>query len=86
MLRTLRNNSKPETSTTELELCVKEFENSGYKTEKLIELKQNAINKINEATDDNVDGDNTLIFPIHFFDGINEFKGYYVVSRMKYKH
>ena len=75
MLRTLRNNSKPETSTTELELCVKEFENSGYKTEKLIELKQNAINKNNETTDDNVDGGNTLIFPVHFFDGIKEFKG-----------
>ena len=51
MLRTLRNNSKQETATTELELCGKRFENSGYKREKLIELKQSAIPKSIKATD-----------------------------------
>lgn len=74
MLRTLRNNSKPETTTTELELCVKQFENSGYQIEKLNELKQSAINKATETTDNNVQGD-TLVFPVHYFDGIREFKG-----------
>merc|ERR1712062_734880 len=33
MLRTLRNNSNPNTASTELDLVVKHFENSGYKTE-----------------------------------------------------
>ena len=63
MLRTLRNNSKPETATTELELCLKQFESSGYKKEKLNKLKQKAINRITETTDDDEDVDK-LVFPV----------------------
>ena len=59
-LRTLRNNSKPDTASTELEQCVKEFENSGYKKVELIKLKHEALNRIKpmEANDggDNEDG------------------------------
>ena len=74
MLRTLRNNSKPNTATTELDLVVKHFENSGYKTENLLEQKEKAINKATNGTTDNNEADDTLVFPVHYFDGIHDFK------------
>ena len=74
MLRTLRNNSKPETSTTQLELCLKHFENSGYEKGKPNELKQRAISRMNATTGEKPETD-TLVFPVHHFDGIKEFKG-----------
>ena len=55
MLRTLRNNSKTETGTSELDLVLKHFEKSGYKTDN------------NEVND-------TLVFPVHYFDGIKNFR------------
>ena len=45
MLRTLRNNSKQETATNELELRMEQFKNSGYQIEELNKLKENATNK-----------------------------------------
>ena len=57
MLRTLRNNSKQETATTEIELCMKQFENSGYKLEDLIELKRKAKNKSLNNTENSNRGD-----------------------------
>ena len=75
MLRTLRNNSKPETRKPELEMCVKNFVNSGYDPVKLNELKDKAINKFTEHTETiNRDEEDKLIFPVHYFDGIKEFK------------
>ena len=73
MLRTLRNNSKQETATNELELRMEQFKNSGYQIEELNKLKEKAINKksdtpVNESQSD------TLVFPVHFFDGISKFK------------
>ena len=40
-LRTLRNNSKNETTTAELETYTKYFEISGYNKDKVLELKEN---------------------------------------------
>ena len=74
MLRTLRNSSKPETAATEIELCAKEFENSGYKKERLVELKQKATNRITDNTTNNDEDRETLVFPLHYFEGIDEFK------------
>ena len=74
LLRTLRNNSKAETRVTEFEQCVKHFVNSGYNPVKLNKIKENAINKSsteNESADS--EGD-TLVFPIHYFSGISDFK------------
>ena len=73
MLRTIRNNSKPETRTEELELCVDQFKNSGYKEDELVKLKYDAINKPTE-TPRNSDRGDTLVFPVFYFDGIQEFK------------
>ena len=73
ILRTLRNNSKPESVTTELDLCLNHFENSGYQKERLEELKQKALNKTNEVTN-NKDECTSIVFPVHFFDGIQELK------------
>ena len=75
MLRSLRNNSKEETRTTELNQCIKNFENSGYSTGKLNELKEKAIQKAsttnNETSNEEVD---TLVFPVHYFNGLPELK------------
>ena len=74
MLRTLRNNSKEETRIVELDQCINHFENSGYQTAKLNETKEAAIAKSstnNEATIDEID---TLVFPVHFFEGLSTFK------------
>ena len=74
MLRTLRNNSKPDESAEELDICLKHFENSGYEKERLNEIKQRAVSNINNAVADREENE-TLVFPVHHFDGINEFKG-----------
>ena len=73
MLRVIRNNSKVETRNEELEQCIKTFSNSGYKTEQLLKLKEKALNRIssNNGQVNNVD---TLVFPLHYFDGITDFK------------
>ena len=74
MLRSLRNNSKEETRTTELNQCVTYFENSGYNTAKLNEIKEKVISRSatnKEVVDEEVD---TLVFPVHYFSDIPEFK------------
>ena len=74
MLRSLRNNSKEETRTTELNNCVTYFENSGYNTAKLNEIKEKVISSSttnNEVVNEEVD---TLVFPVHYFSDIPEFK------------
>ena len=73
MLRTVRNNSKPETRDIELNQCISHFEASGYNHEKLIELKQEVLNKTDAVNNEVNEGD-TLVFPVHFFDGVMEFK------------
>ena len=72
MLRTIRNNSKPETTATELDLVMNHFKNSGYKTEILEELKQKAM----QGSNDNINNQesNSIVFPVHFFDGVQELK------------
>ena len=74
MLRTLRNNSKEETRSADLTQCITNLENSGYKTEKLNTIKESALvrSRNNEATaDEEVD---TLVFPVHYFNGLSDFK------------
>ena len=74
MLRTLRNNSKPELATKELDTCLENFANSGYEKKRLDVMKQRAINSTNSPATINEESD-TLVFPVHHFDGIKEFKG-----------
>jgi hypothetical protein len=74
MLRTLRNNSKAVTRSADLTQCMKHRENSGYDTDKLNTIKERALLKsINDepTTDEEVD---TLVFPVHYFSGLSEFK------------
>ena len=74
MLRTLRNNSKDETRNIELNQCISYLEASGYNVTKLMELKEKVINKSNSTNITSTEDDDTLVFPIHFFDGVAEFK------------
>ena len=73
MLRTLRNNSKEETKITELNQCINHFENSGYNLTVLNELKDSISNSSadRENSEEEVE---KLMFPIHYFSGISEFK------------
>ena len=72
-LRTLRNNSTPETTTTELDRCATYFENSGYDKHILNNLRQRAIDNANTQTNNDEEHD-TLTFPVHYFDGVKELK------------
>ena len=73
MLRVVRNNSKEETRKTDLEQCIKSFENSGYKANKLVQWKEKALTKTTNPTTTSSE-DDTLVFPVHYFEGISEFK------------
>ena len=74
MLRTLRNNSKEETRTAELSKCISYFENSGYKSAILNQLKDDAIIKSSANPETPQDELETLVFPIHYFSRLSEFK------------
>ena len=73
LLRTIRNNSKEETKTIEIDECVREFINSGYNAEEIAKLKEKATSKTNNVRDDTEEED-TIVFPLHFFDKLKEFK------------
>ena len=73
MLRTLRNNSKEETKTSELNQCISHFKNSGYNSAALNDLKDKIINP-SSTQDVSQTETETLMFPIHYFSGILEFK------------
>ena len=79
MIRTIENNSKDDTRTTQLKELMDHFENSGYKKTELEELQQKAITKMNtpteETTNDETNEDKrTLVFLMYSFAGIKEFK------------
>ena len=56
----------------ELDQCIQTFRDSGYKNN-LLDLKDRAINKVNSGNVLGSDRD-TLVFPVHYFEGIKEFK------------
>ena len=74
MLRTQRNNSKDESKTVELNQCLSYFKDSGYDVERLNELKEKAITKSLAGNNTRAEGGDTLVFPVHYFDGVSEFK------------
>ena len=73
LLRTIRNNSKEETKTIEIDQCIQDFVNSGYKQNELTDLKHKAINKM-DNTNNNTEETEPLIFPLHYFKQLKEFK------------
>ena len=79
-LRVWRNNSREENRTAELAQCATYFENSGYNPEKLKKLivgVRNKVASIREETNDNpteTSETETLVFPVHYFEGVAEFK------------
>ena len=59
-------NSKDETNISELGVCSKHFENSGYSREKLMQSEEPSGNVIRSES---------LVFPIYYFNGVfNEVK------------
>ena len=74
MLRTIRNNSCDNNRTNELKQTINHFVSSGYKLEKLNELKTKALQKSTQQHNPINNDTNTLIFPVHYFDGIADLK------------
>ena len=74
LLRTLRNNSKEETKTAELNKCISHFKNSGYNSAILNQLKDDAISKASTNPGTPQDDVETLVFPIHYFSGLSDLK------------
>ena len=78
MLRTVRNNSKEETRKIEVEECLNNFKNSGYNPDTLEQIKTKVINKsTNNNNINNNNNENTeeeLVFPVHHFNKLKEFK------------
>ena len=70
----MRNNSKDETKVHELEQIVEHFANSGYNSEELEALKQKALLKASSNIDTSQVERETLVFPVHYFEGVSEFK------------
>ena len=59
----------------EINQCVNEFTNSRYDAEMLTELKEKAIHKSdNNDTNPQEQGEDTLVFPVHYFQDLKEFK------------
>ena len=82
-LRVWRNNSREDTRTAELSQCTNYFENSGYNSEKLKKLSDRVRDKVISTTDEieetnetttETSETETLVFPVHYFEGIAEFK------------
>ena len=62
-----------------LNQCISHFENSGYNLNKLKKLNESAKIKVISAGDEDVnatepDKGETLVFPVHYFEGIGDFK------------
>ena len=74
MLRTIRNNSCDNNRTNELKQTINHFVSSGYKLEKLNELKTKALQKSTQQHNPRNGNTNTLIFPVHYFDSIADLK------------
>ena len=74
MIRAIHNNSKEETRTSQMTELIRHFKNSGYSEQELKELKEKAINKTSASNQSTPGNDNTLIFPMYYFDGVQEFK------------
>ena len=78
MIRTLNRNSNEETRNTELYKLKKDFIKSGYKGDTLerieTETRRKRANALTETATDQTQKENTLTFPVSYFDGLNEFK------------
>ena len=79
MIRTIENNSKEETRDMQMNELVQHFENSGYSRRQLDELKHKAMVKTTTAaamtnTDEINQNNESLVFPLYYFEGIQEFK------------
>ena len=82
LLRTVRNNSKETTRDIELNKCIQDFKNSGYKEDELQTMKERALIKSTDRqTQTPDDTKEELVFPLHYFDKLKDFKG--VVNSLK---
>ena len=72
MMRTIERNSSEDTMKVEMVKMIEDFVKSGYSREQLKKMETIAHEKFNSNR--NITEEDTITFPIFFFDGIKEFK------------
>ena len=81
MISTLERNSEEEWKENEMATLVENFENSGYTKEELLQIKNKAINHMNNV---NTRSEReTITFPLHFFEELKDFKK---ILRLETRH
>ena len=77
----MENNSTEATRDEQVNELLNHFKNSGYNPRELQKLKEKAVTRTTSTTPTTTDADNnsnkknnTLVFPIYFFEGLQEFK------------
>ena len=81
MIRIMENNSTEATCDEQVNELLNHFKNSGYNPRELQKLKEKAVTRTTSTTPTTTEADNnsnkkndTLVFPIYFFEGLQEFK------------
>ena len=73
MLRTINRNSKEDSRNNELDVLINDLVDSGYNGDKLALIKSLALNHVKQ-NDEEDPNSNTIVFPIYYFEGVNDFK------------
>ena len=74
MIRTANRNSKDDTLDSEMKELKKNFQKSGYKEAILDEIENKMRQRENNNANNGTTQQNTITFPISFFDGLDDFK------------
>ena len=74
VLQIIYNNFKEETRTNQMDELISHFQNSGYNPQQLEEMKEKAVNRLTTNSTRTTEDKETLVFPINFFEGLQEFK------------
>ena len=72
MISTLERNSEEEWKEKEMTKLIEDFEKSGYTKEELLQIKNRAMVHMN--TENTQRERDTITFPLHFFEGLKDFK------------
>ena len=76
MISTLERNSEEESKDTEMAKLIQDFVKSGYKKEELLQIKNKAIEHMNNDNNRNRNEVQTITFPVHYFEGLKDLKNY----------
>ena len=72
MISALEKNSEETWKEKEMKKMINDFKNSGYDIDELHRIKSKALEHYNNPTTRNPS--ETITFPVHFFEGLNDFR------------